>query len=846
VNYERDKDGAKLDFGGMNLILPPDRMPPNKYPFAQNVRRYIHGGITGRTTQDSTVFSFPSSVHSIRRLNDLTPNGPAGGYVLVSGAGRALYSNNAQVDSSLSGNPISLVPFRPATSVQPWMYVGDSLKMDKVRSDGTCYKTGIKEPQAAPAIQATSAATKVSTVGPITAYYWGDSPHSGPVAVYIWKNGGDPGGSGPVRGIANAAGNTVGNSLLFDIPPAAGSPSVPVQWTQYDTNTPPAITGTIDLFQPALESQGYSDFNVSIIGTLYIPIAGNYTFTGTFKDDIIWGIGGGATMVSGSGIKAIAGQTLTAIKGYPLFRRVTESSGLGGGTGSVNCVVNFPTAGNYPFEIDWDYWYHSGRIMKFQVNGQDIPPISSSVFVGAQYRYTYRSSATGATSNPSPASAQVNMAVASTGVTPTASPDPQVDKIDFYRLDQGLLQYTYVGTGPNNSVPFNDTLLDTDVGGNPLLEFDNFEPFPSIDLPRKGTVNVSTGVVTWVSGDQFNIRWLPGTIIIIGTVAYTLTTRPTSAVTLTASNSVLTNGVETVSVPPDGTNLPYEISEPDLAAQPLPFLWGPTDNVAFIFGVGDPLRPGTLYWCKGNEPDSAPDTNQQDVTSPSEPLMNGCIVSGFGMVFSTERAWIIWPNYFNALATVNGTVGSTWTLQESISTRGLFIATALAVDGGGNVFFRAKDGIYKSPNGSGAESITDADLYNLFPHEGRVPQPVTIAGQTVYPPDDLQPARQRMSCATGYLYYDYVDTTGIPRTLVFDIAANAWVWDVYQFPVRVHALEEGPNVNDVIVGCENGTMRRLDSFGVEMATAYVLMPSFNAGDGRAQKHWGDIYTEIKK
>jgi hypothetical protein len=449
VNYERVKDGTQLEFGGMNTILAPDRMPPNKYPFAQNVRRYVHGGITGRSTQDSTVFSYPSSVHSIRRLNDLTPNGPAGGFVIIVGAGTALYSNGTQVDSSLSGNPLSLVPFRPATSVQPWMYVGDSLKMDKVRSDGTRYKTGIKEPQAAPAIQATSAATKVSTVGPITAYYWGDSPHSGPVASYIWKNGGDPGGSGPVRGIADAAGNTVGNSLIFDIPPAAGNQQNPVEWTQLDPTTG-LSTGTIDLFQPALESEGYSDFNVSIIGTLYIPIAGNYTFTATFKDDIIWGIGGGATQVSGTGSPANAGQTLTAIKGYPLFNRVKESSGLGGFTGSVNCTVHFPTAGNYPFEIDWDYWYHSGRIMHFQVNGQEVPPIQSSVFVGAQYRYTYRSSATGATSNPSPASAQVNMAVASTGVTPTASPDPQVDKIDFYRLDQGLLQYTYVGTGPNN------------------------------------------------------------------------------------------------------------------------------------------------------------------------------------------------------------------------------------------------------------------------------------------------------------------------------------------------------------------------------------------------------------
>lgn len=845
MNYERDKDGAQLEFKGMNLILPPDRMPPGKYPLAMNVRRYKHGGIVGRTTQDSTVFNIGAAVHSIRRLNDLTPAGPPGGNVIIAGAGPNLYSNGVQVDSNLSGKPVSLIPFRPNASVQPWMYVGDSLKMDKVRSDGTRYKMGIMEPQSAPAIQSTSATSQLSTVGPITAYYWGDSPHSGPVAVYIWRNGTDSGASGPIRGIANAAGSTTGNSLQFDVSPT-GSPSTPVAWTVFDSNGNPS--GTTPLFQPALESEGYSDFNVSIVGTFYVPAAGNYTFTGQFKDDIIWGIGGGATQVSGSGNVSTAGQSLTAIKGYPLLRRVAESSGLGGFTGSVNVVVNFPAAGNYPFEIDWDYWYHSGRILYLQVNGQNIKPIPSSVITGAQYRYVYRSSATGALSNPSPPSGQVNMAVASTGVTPVASTDPQVDKIDFYRFDQGLTAYTYVGTGPNNSVPFTDTLLDVDLAGNPVLEFDNFEPFPSIDLPRKGTVNVSNGVVTWVSGNQFNIRWLPGTIIIIGSVAYDLNTRPTNPVTLTAWNIITdpTTGNVTFQVPPNGTGLTYEISEPILAAQPLPYLWGPTDNVAFALACGDPLRPGTLYWSKGNNLDSAPDTNQEDITSPSEPLMNGCMVGGFGMVFSTERRWFIWPNYFNALATVTGTQGSTWTLQEAPATRGLYIPRALAVDGFGVVYFRGKDGIYMAPGGTGDQSITDGDLYNLFPHEGSTPSAVTIGGVTIYPPDDTQPDLQKLSCATGYVYYDYVDVNGNPRTLCYDVSAQGWIWDVYQFPVTVHALEEGPNVNDTLIGCQNGTIRRLDSHGAEVANAVVLMPSWNAGDGRAQKHWGDMYLEIKK
>src|SRR5205085_5565951 len=114
---------------------------------------------------------------------------------------------------------------------------------------------------------------------------------------------------------------------------------------------------------------------------------------------------------------------------------------------------------------------------------------------------------------------------------------------------------------------------------------------------------------------------------------------------------------------------------------------------------GDPLRPGTLYWCKGNNLDSAPQTNQQDMTSPSEPLQNGAMVGGLGVVMSTERGWLIQPNFFDALATVEGTVGSTWTMQDGGFTRGLYIPRCIAIDGGGRIFYRGKDGVYLSIRG---------------------------------------------------------------------------------------------------------------------------------------------------
>src|SRR5208283_1801885 len=184
-------------------------------------------------------------------------------------------------------------------------------------------------------------------------------------------------------------------------------------------------------------------------------------------------------------------------------------------------------------------------------------------------------------------------------VTSYFSNDPQVDVVDYYRIDSVTADFTYVATGPNDNLgsvgtntSITDSLLETELGTQ-LLNYDNFEPFPSIDLPQKGICNVSGGVITWVSGGAiggsqtgFDLRWLGGTVILIGSptsLAYTFIARPTSTTTIDIP------GV------PDGTNLVYEIPEPILAAQPLAYLAGPTDNIPFACGVGDKLRPSTYY-----------------------------------------------------------------------------------------------------------------------------------------------------------------------------------------------------------------------------------------------------------
>jgi len=115
-----------LDFHGMDLTHPVNRIPSGRVSLAQNIRSYSAGSINFRNLLTAAIETYSVAPHTIRRLNDSTPNGPTDGYILTVGAGTGIYAGATEVATGLSGNPVSMVPFRPNTSVQPWMYISDS------------------------------------------------------------------------------------------------------------------------------------------------------------------------------------------------------------------------------------------------------------------------------------------------------------------------------------------------------------------------------------------------------------------------------------------------------------------------------------------------------------------------------------------------------------------------------------------------------------------------------------------------------------------------------------------------------------------------------------------------
>jgi len=244
-------------------------------------------------------------------------------------------------------------------------------------------------------------------------------------------------------------------------------------WTTLNPQS--VAVGTNDVFAAPItvpvpqntNNTQFANFNFCLTGSIFFPSLGNYTFVITSHDDFIWGIKGvtlvspSATYYNGSSSSATttsisgSGQTITVANGYPLLPRGNQGSGsyLGGTYTVTTVVVSVSSAGTYLIEANYNYWYHSGRIFLIEASAKAggsatiIPPLPANVRQDTQYRYVYRSSATGALSNPSPESTAEAVPVTANTITSPWSPDPQVDVVDYYRIDSVTSEFTYVNTG---------------------------------------------------------------------------------------------------------------------------------------------------------------------------------------------------------------------------------------------------------------------------------------------------------------------------------------------------------------------------------------------------------------
>lgn len=512
------------------------------------------------------------------------------------------------------------------------------------------------------------------------------------------------------------------------------------------------------------------------------------------------------------------------------------------------------------------------QIGSFFVSGGGQPDVGPQ---GTPYFYVVRGRdpETGAKSNPSPMTRygvsprrqQVRLTMQDT------TADPQMKVWDVFRYGGSVNSMRYLGTVPNSGGTdvFIDNFYDGSALGGSLVEYDNTEPWPTVDVPYQAEAGAISGITTLIrvvgtsilviyyAGAPFTspapdtiLRWLPGTLISIGgQAAYTLWNRPT-AVTLAAPPTAnyyayLLQVTENI-----GTLTPavLDIAEPFVANQDLPYLFGP-DAAGTVFGCGDPLRPGNVYYCKGFTPDSAPSAYNLELTPPSEPMTGGEIINGVAMVASTERWWALYPDF--------GSPRQRYQPVQRPVGRGLAAPYGHCSDGK-NIYFVAKDGIWATAGGEG-KSLTDADLFTLFPHEGiNTPANYSYAGYTLYAPDYKYAASFRLSVGNGFLYFDYLDSTGTARTLTCDLTGEKPIWcpDVYGASIRRHytveqqestLLTSGSRYPLTLLGDTLGNIYSQTPNSNDEGTSIACVLSsfeYNGGDIRAGQLFNDCFVDV--
>jgi hypothetical protein len=467
--------------------------------------------------------------------------------------------------------------------------------------------------------------------------------------------------------------------------------------------------------------------------------------------------------------------------------------------------------------------------------------------IGAPYRYRVRprSKNTGVVGNPSP-DMRYGVSPRREGVKvvlPSAAYDAQIDTWDIYRYGGSITSFRFIGTVPSTTTTFQDIYDDSAAEAGDELDTDNFEPWPSVDVPNTGMASQVTGTIAVLSSTDTNIlNYLPGTLIqFSGQNIYTLNQRP---VLLSGTNYL----VQLIENAGTLTNVPYIIQEPFLANQHLPYMWGPDAN-GVIFACGDQFRPGTLYFAKPYAPDSAPDTYNQEITSPTEPLLGGEVLDGVPYVASTLYWWRLYFQPDNAAQRYSA-------VKEPIP-RGLAAPFGHCNDGS-TIYWWAKDGIWSSASGS----LTDADLYDLFPHEGVVGSSITYNGVTIQAPNYALASYFRLAYANYYLYAIYRDSQGAYRMLVLNVRTGAWCYDTYGGTFLISSVyqieqqaESTSVLNPVVLMAgttdvihQQGRIYQqtdlIDDPNSTPITVTLATPEFDGGDVRAPKQWGDFFLDL--
>lgn len=435
-------------------------------------------------------------------------------------------------------------------------------------------------------------------------------------------------------------------------------------------------------------------------------------------------------------------------------------------------------------------------------------------------------------------------------------------KIRIARFGGSLNDFRILGTIKNDGSTYIDNssdrlLVDNDLAGRfegqgaTDAVFDFYKPFTILDGPKVGTCNIVGTTFTRTGGNTLDVTYPRGTQIVINGKANSFYSNPSTfnIVELEQDMGALTNVV-------------FEIQAPLLTGQPLPVIFGPFGEGNFglyIFGLGDKLNAGTLYWLDGNSPDTMSDLNRLEITPPSEPLISGVLYDGFGFVWSTQRSFMIVPTQ-----AADGSFS--FIARENANSRGLFSRYTIAV-GPAFIYFISEnaDGIYRVQGTGNPECITNAGFNNFFFVNGEAPKPITlIDGTIIYPPNLTSSLFEtRLFCIDDFLFFRFLDTDpdgAKAVVLAIDCKTNNIVsYDTYPSnKVNVFYREETDSGSytvftppDILTNTLEastrilvGTQNAIKTFGAgnfEPTTKSKVIPfAFDAGDSATTKEFREL------
>jgi hypothetical protein len=227
-------------------------------------------------------------------------------------------------------------------------------------------------------------------------------------------------------------------------------------------------------------------------------------------------------------------------------------------------------------------------------------------------------------------------------------------------------------------------------------------------------------------------------------------------------------------------------------AQPVPVIFGPANGL--LFGLGDPYRPGHLYWCIPDQPDHWPAESNFEVCAPSEELMGGGMHGAQPFCFSRERLYLIYPNLGSEQEVTVTTSGC----KRGIVSRWAFVV------GLGGIFGVSKDAIFVTAGG--AEEVISQDIQGLFRGE-------TVNG---YAPIDFTVNTNcrgiRLEIHQDQLFFLYPGTDGCRYVLVYSLLYKFWVsWQFGPTPSNLATDLDTPIANLLVGGLTSGKSYLLDS-----------------------------------